>query len=119
MGEQDDLILPPLVEKRHAGPFLWIAHAGHYEFCHVDPDDGLLMIISGSKVCGKFLCLKHLVLIQTLQPGFFLAGAAVFSSAVPQALPEPVGLARSHHSGAGFLYVYIFSWTRKDGYEYL
>ena len=35
--------LPPyegIVGKVHAGPYLWIARPGHYEYCHFDPDDG-------------------------------------------------------------------------------
>lgn len=44
-----DLVMPPLVGKIHGGPFLWLAPKGHYEYSHVDPDDGLLMILRGSK----------------------------------------------------------------------
>ena len=32
-----------------AGPFLWVAPENHYEFCHFDPDDGFLLVISGRK----------------------------------------------------------------------
>ena len=49
LPKQDDLTLPPVVGKLHAGPFLWLAPPGHYEYNHVDPDDGMLMIMSGSK----------------------------------------------------------------------
>jgi len=35
--------------KIHAGPFLWIARNGHYEYTHVDPDEGCLMILEGEK----------------------------------------------------------------------
>lgn len=31
----------------HAGPYLWIGAPKHYEFCHFDPDDGLLCILAG------------------------------------------------------------------------
>jgi len=41
-------------ENLHSGPFLWIARPGHYEYMHVDPDEGLLMICSGSKTVKLF-----------------------------------------------------------------
>ena len=37
--------VPPLVGKLHAGPFMWIAPKGHYEYCHMDPDDNFLLIL--------------------------------------------------------------------------
>lgn len=52
----DELRLPPLVEKLHAGPFLWIARAGHYEYTHMDPDDNLLIVLSGRKVVRLYGC---------------------------------------------------------------
>ena len=33
----------------HRGPFLWVAPKGHYEYCHVDPDDNFLAIVNGKK----------------------------------------------------------------------
>ena len=45
----EDIIIPPYVRKLHAGPFLWIARGGHYEFCHFDPDDNFLVVLSGKK----------------------------------------------------------------------
>ena len=41
--------VPEFVEKMHAGPFLWIANKGHYEFCHFDPDDNCLIVLNGRK----------------------------------------------------------------------
>lgn len=41
--------MPEYVRKIHNGPFLWVAHGGHYEFCHYDPDEGMLMMIQGCK----------------------------------------------------------------------
>ena len=43
--------VPPYVEKNkiHAGPFLWMARKDHYEYTHVDPDEGCLMILEGEK----------------------------------------------------------------------
>jgi len=35
--------------KLHLGPYLWLAMAGHYEFCHIDPDDNFLVMIQGRK----------------------------------------------------------------------
>ena len=29
--------VPKYVEKVHAGPFLWVAREGHYEYTHYDP----------------------------------------------------------------------------------
>jgi len=37
------------IDKLHGGPYLWVARAGHYEFCHFDPDDNFLVILSGQK----------------------------------------------------------------------
>eukprot|EP01121_Diplochlamys_sp_Union-15-3_P021656 TRINITY_DN8887_c0_g1_i1.p1 TRINITY_DN8887_c0_g1~~TRINITY_DN8887_c0_g1_i1.p1 ORF type:complete len:279 (+),score=42.77 TRINITY_DN8887_c0_g1_i1:264-1100(+) len=58
----DDYPLPPYVGKLHGGPHLWIGCTGHYEFCHFDPDDGLLSIITGRKKVTLFSYnyLKHL-----------------------------------------------------------
>ena len=52
----DDLRMPPFFEKLHAGPFLWIARAGHYEYTHMDPDDNLLMVIRGRKLVRLYGC---------------------------------------------------------------
>lgn len=46
---EDQIHIPEFVEKMHAGPFLWIANKGHYEFCHFDPDDNCLVILNGRK----------------------------------------------------------------------
>ena len=45
----DESELPEYIQNLHSGPFLWIARPGHYEYMHVDPDEGFLMIISGQK----------------------------------------------------------------------
>lgn len=48
----DEVPLPIYLEnygKLHLGPYLWLALAGHYEFCHFDPDDNFLIIIQGKK----------------------------------------------------------------------
>ena len=52
----DEIKLPPIVEKFHAGPFLWIARKGHYEFTHIDPDDNLLIVIRGQKAVRLYGC---------------------------------------------------------------
>lgn len=52
----DELTMPTLVDKLHAGPFLWIARPGHYEYTHVDPDDNLLMVIKGRKIVRLYGC---------------------------------------------------------------
>jgi hypothetical protein len=52
----DELRLPPFVEKLHAGPFLWISRAGHYEYTHMDPDDNVLMVIRGRKMVRLYGC---------------------------------------------------------------
>jgi hypothetical protein len=53
----DDLKLPAdIVEKLHAGPFLWIARKDHYEYTHMDPDDNLLMVIRGRKLVRLYGC---------------------------------------------------------------
>lgn len=41
--------MPKYVKKIHNGPFLWIAHSSHYEFCHFDSSEGMLMMINGIK----------------------------------------------------------------------
>lgn len=54
----NELKMPPqLVEKLHAGPFLWIARAQHYEFTHMDPDDNLLMVLRGQKIVRLYDCI--------------------------------------------------------------
>lgn len=45
-----DLQIPVYIEKVHLGPYLWLARQGHYEFCHFDPDDNFLIVLSGQKV---------------------------------------------------------------------
>ena len=55
----DDFKLPPLVEKYHAGPFLWIGRAGHYEYCHLDPDDNILSVYRGRKLVRLYGCNVH------------------------------------------------------------
>lgn len=49
---KDELPLPKYLHvngKIHLGPYLWVAHEGHYEFCHFDPDDNFLVMIRGRK----------------------------------------------------------------------
>jgi hypothetical protein len=46
----DELKMPEFVEKLHAGPFMWIARSGHYEYTHMDPDDNVLMVLKGRKL---------------------------------------------------------------------
>ena len=48
--------LPPndFIGKIHGGPYLWIAPKGHYEYCHVDADDGYLCILNGQKRVRMF-----------------------------------------------------------------
>ena len=46
----NELKMPSLVQKLHAGPFLWIARSGHYEYTHMDPDDNMLAVIRGRKL---------------------------------------------------------------------
>eukprot|EP00794_Sanderia_malayensis_P014874 gene14874-16420_t len=53
---QDELPIPEFVGKMHAGPFLWIAKQDHYEFCHFDPDDNLLIVLNGRKRVRLFGC---------------------------------------------------------------
>ncbi len=43
-----DFEVPQYIEKVHHGPYLWASARGHYEFGHVDSDDGLLCMISGT-----------------------------------------------------------------------
>lgn len=47
----DKTSVPEYIAKHkiHAGPFLWIAREGHYEYTHFDPDEGCLMIVQGEK----------------------------------------------------------------------
>mmetsp|Transcript_2712 Transcript_2712/g.3656 ORF Transcript_2712/g.3656 Transcript_2712/m.3656 type:complete len:734 (+) Transcript_2712:116-2317(+) len=49
-----EVYIPSFVKKVHKGPFLWVAPKGHYEFCHFDPDDGLLIVLSGKKTVRLF-----------------------------------------------------------------
>lgn len=51
-----ELPVPEFVTKVHGGPYLWVARAGHYEFCHIDPDDNLLMVLHGSKRVRLYGC---------------------------------------------------------------
>lgn len=51
-----DLKVPEYIGKVHGGPFLWVAHQGHYEFCHFDPDDNFLIVISGKKHVRLYEC---------------------------------------------------------------
>ena len=46
---EEDIEVPEYVKKLHGGPFLWLAQKGHYEFCHFDPDDNILIVFSGEK----------------------------------------------------------------------
>ena len=46
--------IPEYIQKLHSGPFLWIARKDHYEYMHVDPDEGFLMICYGRKRCKLF-----------------------------------------------------------------
>lgn len=50
----DDIEVPEYVGKLHGGPYLWIARQGHYEFCHFDPDDNILVVLSGQKKVKLF-----------------------------------------------------------------
>uniref|UniRef100_A0A7S3PGZ2 JmjC domain-containing protein n=1 Tax=Aplanochytrium stocchinoi TaxID=215587 RepID=A0A7S3PGZ2_9STRA len=50
----DEVYVPSFVKKIHKGPFLWVAPEEHYEFCHFDPDDGLLIVLSGKKTVRVF-----------------------------------------------------------------
>jgi len=49
-----DIDLPPYIENLHSGPFVWIARKNHYEYMHVDPDEGFLMILHGHKTVRLF-----------------------------------------------------------------
>ena len=51
-----EVVVPEFVGKMHAGPFLWIANKGHYEFCHFDPDDNCLVVLNGSKNVRLYGC---------------------------------------------------------------
>ena len=46
----DELPMPDYLthdgSKIHLGPYMWVALKGHYEFCHYDPDDNFLVIVS-------------------------------------------------------------------------
>ncbi|CAH1798454.1 unnamed protein product [Owenia fusiformis] len=52
----DDIKIPEYVGKLHGGPFMWIALQNHYEYCHFDPDDGLLIILNGQKHVRLYGC---------------------------------------------------------------
>lgn len=52
---KDEFKMPQL-GRLHAGPFLWIARSGHYEYTHIDPDDNLLMVIKGRKLVRLYGC---------------------------------------------------------------
>ncbi|KAK3269650.1 hypothetical protein CYMTET_21919 [Cymbomonas tetramitiformis] len=41
--------LSAYVPRKHHGPYMWIAPRGHYEFCHMDPDDNFLVCCRGRK----------------------------------------------------------------------
>jgi len=47
---EEEFTIPCYVEKIHHGPFLWVGAKNHYEFCHVDPDDGIICMLKGKKV---------------------------------------------------------------------
>ena len=50
--EDQNSNLPEYLQTIHHGPFLWIGQEGHHEYMHVDPDEGMLMILHGKKrVC--------------------------------------------------------------------
>ncbi|ELU13249.1 hypothetical protein CAPTEDRAFT_186624, partial [Capitella teleta] len=51
-----DFTVPEYVGKVHGGPYLWIARQGHYEYCHFDADDGLLIMLQGTKNVRLFGC---------------------------------------------------------------
>jgi hypothetical protein len=42
---EEEIEIPKYIAKKHSGPFLWIGTKSHYEFCHFDPDDGLLVMV--------------------------------------------------------------------------
>ena len=52
----NDIVMPPFVGKLHGGPYMWIARKDHYEFCHFDPDDNILVMIAGRKRIRLFGC---------------------------------------------------------------
>ena len=56
-----DFCVPRLLRacRVHSGPFLWVAPKGHVEFCHLDPDDGWLAVVSGRKRVSR-LSLIHI-----------------------------------------------------------
>ncbi|XP_022104468.1 lysine-specific demethylase 8-like isoform X2 [Acanthaster planci] len=51
-----DVPIPDYIGKIHMGPYLWIAVKGHYEYCHFDPDDGLLVVLTGRKKIRLYGC---------------------------------------------------------------
>lgn len=51
---KNELEIPKYIQNLHSGPFLWIAPQGHYEYMHVDPDEGMLMILKGRKTVKLF-----------------------------------------------------------------
>ena len=52
----DDISVPPYVGKLHGGPYMWVATKNHYEFCHFDPDDNLLVMVAGRKRVRLYGC---------------------------------------------------------------
>jgi hypothetical protein len=44
---REEFVPPIYVEKVHHGPYLWVGSKNHYEFCHVDSDDGALCMLKG------------------------------------------------------------------------
>lgn len=63
-----DIELPPYIQNLHSGPFVWIAKKGHYEYAHIDPDEGFLMILHGKKTC-RLLSYDRLDLMKPRQKG--------------------------------------------------
>lgn len=53
----EDVPLPDYLThngKLHLGPYMWVALKGHYEFCHFDPDDNFLFMVTGKKQVRLF-----------------------------------------------------------------
>ena len=55
----DELPMPDYLthdgSKIHLGPYMWVALKGHYEFCHYDPDDNFLVIVSKDPFIDLFI----------------------------------------------------------------
>lgn len=98
---EPDVSFAPYVEKIHAGPFLWVARAGHFEYCHFDPDDGFLFVVTGRKTVCKRMKRAHRSLSINNHP--FPEGAAVCTSATGEHVPEPTGKQGADRAGAGGL----------------